>query len=156
MRAKLFFPEAWDFFVTTFPREFRIRSPFLWPLVVFSLVPRKTLDFARFPFAITLFFMARRRMPFPLGAAENAGLRALSLRDHALLHGPTAHALPPWCRGKRWTSRAFPSRSRSSSWPDGACPSSLVPRKTLDFARFPFAITLFFMARRRMPFLLGA
>merc|ERR1719411_2472351 len=61
MAHSFFWPRACDFLVTTLPFLLRIKSDFFKPPAVFSLVPRKTEDFARLPRAILETFMALRR-----------------------------------------------------------------------------------------------
>merc|ERR1719310_2209250 len=58
MNLYAFLPAALDFLLTILPLLLFVRSDFFSPPVVFSLPPRKTLTFARLPFAITLTFFA--------------------------------------------------------------------------------------------------
>jgi len=55
-----FFPFSLAFFDTTLPVLERVKSDFFNPPEVFSLVPRKTEDFARLPLAIFETFFALR------------------------------------------------------------------------------------------------
>merc|ERR1740138_499720 len=77
IRRYAFLPAAFDFRLTIRPALFFIRSLFFSPVFVFWKVPLKTLTLARFPFAITLFFMAFRafiaaRMAFAISWDKGA------------------------------------------------------------------------------------